>query len=57
MRKQLTKIHKMYHGKYIKFTNDKQVLPNHSFPKGAYLIVGDSVLTGIDKNSMKSGKQ
>ena len=53
---QLTEIHKKYPDKYIIFTNNKQVLSDHLFPKGACLIVGDSMLTGINKNRLKSGK-
>ena len=47
---QLTKIHKKYHDQYTIFTNDKQLLLSHPFPKGRCLIVGDSMLAGIDKN-------
>ena len=53
---QLTEIRKKYHNKYIAFTNNKQVLPNHPFPKGTCLIVGDSKLIEIDENRLKSGK-
>ena len=49
-------IRKKYHDKYITFTNNKQVLPDHPFPQGTCLIVGDSMLAGIDKNRLKSGK-
>ena len=53
---QLTEIRKKYHDKYITFTNNKQVLPDHPFPKGTCLIVGDSMLAGIDENRLKTGK-
>ena len=53
---QLTEIRKKYHDKYITFTNNKQVLPDHPFPKGTCLIVGDSMLARIDENRLKTGK-
>ena len=54
---QLTEIHEKYHDKYITFTNNKQVLPNHPFPKGILLShCWSSVLTGIDENRLKTGK-
>ena len=31
-------------------------MPDHPFPKGTYLIVGDSMLAGIDENRLKTGK-
>ena len=31
-------------------------MPDHLFPKGTYLIVGDSMLAGIDENELKTGK-
>ena len=46
----LREIRKYYHDKYIMFTKNKQHLPNHPFRKGACLIVGHSVLAGIDEN-------
>ena len=52
---QLTEVRKKYHHKYITFTNNKQFLCNHPFPKGACLIVGDSILAGIDKNRLTTG--
>ena len=47
---QLTEVRKEYHDKYITFTNNKQLLSDHPFPKGACLIVGDSVLAGINEH-------
>ena len=48
--KQSTEIHKKYHNNYITFTdNNKQVLPEHPFPKVICLLVGDSVLAGTKK--------
>ena len=47
---QLTEIRKKHHDKCITFTNNKQVLQDHPFPKGTCLIVGDSILAGIDEN-------
>ena len=32
-------------------------MPDHSFPKGTCLIVGDSILAGVGENRLKSGKQ
>ena len=52
----LTEIRKKYHDKYIAFTNIKQVLPDHPFPKGTGLIFEDSMLAGIEENQLKSGK-
>lgn len=54
---QVTKIRKKYHDKYITFTNNKQVLPDHPFPKGTCHIVGDAMLAGIDESCLKSGRQ
>ena len=31
-------------------------MPYHPFPKGTCLIVGDSMLAGIDENRLKTGK-
>ena len=53
---QLTGIRKEYHDKYITFKNSKQVLPDHPFPKGTFLIAGDSMLAGTDENRLKTGK-
>ena len=53
---QLTEIRKKYRDKYITFTNNKQVLPEHHFPEGACLIVRDSMLAGIDENRLRTGK-
>ena len=53
---QLTKVRKKYHDKYIDFTNNKQLLSDHPFPKGTCLIVGDSILAGIDENRLSTGK-
>ena len=53
---QLTKVRKKYHDKYIAFTNNKQLLSDHPFPKGTCLIVGDSILAGIDENRLSTGK-
>ena len=53
---QLTEVHKKYYDKYITFTNNKQLLSNHPFPKGTCLIVGDSILAGIDENRLSTGK-
>ena len=53
---QLTEIRKKYHEKYITFTNNKQVLLDHSFPKGTCLIDGDLMLAAIDENRLKTGK-
>ena len=52
----LTEICKKYHDKYITFRNNKQSLTDHPFPKSSCLIVGDSMLAGIDKNRLKTGK-
>ena len=53
---QLTEVRKNYHDKYITFANNKQVLSDHPFPKGTCLIVGDSILAGIDENRLSTGK-
>ena len=53
---QLTKVRKKYHRKYIAFTNNKQLLLDHPFPKGTCLIAGDSILAGTDKNRLSTGK-
>ena len=54
--KRSIEIHKKYHNNYITFTdNNKQVLPDHLFPKVICLLVGDSVLAGT-KKKLKSGK-
>ena len=53
---QLTEIRKKYHEKYITFTNNKQVLLDHSFPKGTCLFDGDLMLAAIDENRLKTGK-
>ena len=37
------------------FVNNEHVLPDHPFPKGTCLIVGDSVLAGINENCLKTG--
>ena len=54
---QLIEISKKYHYKYITFPNNKQIFPDHPFPKVTCLIVGDSILAGIDENQLKSGKR
>ena len=41
---------------YITFRNNKQVLPDHPFPRGTCLIFGDSMLAGIDENWLETGK-
>ena len=46
---QLTEVRKRYHDKYIAFTNNKQLLSDHPFPKDTCLIVGDSILAGKSK--------
>ena len=53
---QLIEIRKKYHDKFITFRNNIQVLPDHPFPKGTCLIVGESMLAGIDKNRLKTRK-
>ena len=53
---QLNEIPQKYHHKHITFTNNKQVLPDHPFPKGICLIAGDLILAGIDENRLKFGK-
>ena len=53
---QLTEVRKKYHDKYIAFTNNKQLLSDHPFPKDTCLIVGDSILAGIDENRLSTGK-
>ena len=53
---QLTEIRKKYQDKYITFTNNKQLLSDYPFPKGTCLIVGDSMLAGIDENPLTTGK-
>ena len=35
------------------FVSNEDVLPDHPFPKGTCLIVGDSMLAGIDENCLK----
>ena len=37
------------------FANNEHFLPDHPFPKGICLIVGDSMLAGIDANRLNSG--
>ena len=37
------------------FVSNKHILPDHPFPKGTCLIVGDSMLAGIDQNCLKIG--
>ena len=54
---QLIDIRKKYHDKCITFTNNEHILPNHSFPKGTYLIVEDSMLAEIDENRLKTGER
>ena len=44
------------HDKYITFMNNKQDLPDHPFPEGACLILGEPMLAGIDENHLKSRK-
>ena len=53
----MIEICKKYHYKYIAFPNNKQIFPDHPFPKVTCLIVGDSILAGIDENQLKSGKR
>ena len=53
---QLTEVSKKYHDKYITFTNNKQLLSNHPFPKGTCFIVGNSILAGIGENRLSTGK-
>ena len=53
---QLTEVRKKYHDKYITFTNNKPLLSDHPFRKGTCLIVGDSILAGIDENRLSTGK-
>ena len=54
---QLTEVCKKIHGKYITFTNNKQLLSDYPFPNVTCLIVdGDSTLAGIDKNRLSTGK-
>ena len=55
-KEQLTEVRKKYRDKYITFTNNKQLLSDHPFPKVTCLIVGDSTLAGIDKNRLSTGK-
>ena len=55
-KEQLTEVHKKYHDKYITFTNNKQLLSDHPFPKGTCLIVGDWILAEIDENRLSTGK-
>ena len=44
------------HDKYITFMINKQDLPDHPFPEGACLILGEPMLAGIDENHLKSRK-
>ena len=53
---QLTEIRKKCPNKYITFTNNKQLLSDHPFPKGTCLLPGDSMLAGIDENRLTTGK-
>ena len=53
---QLTEVRKKYHDKYITFTNNKQLLSDHPFPKGTCLIAGDSILAGRDENRLSTVK-
>ena len=53
---QLTEVSKKYHDRYITFTNNKQLLSDHPFPKGTCLIVGDSILAEKDENWLSPGK-
>ena len=53
---QLTEVRKKYQFKYITFTNNKQLLSDHPFPKGRCLLVGDSILAGIDENRLSTVK-
>ena len=55
-KEQLTEVRKKYHDKYITFTNNKQLLSDRPFPKGTCLVVGDSILAGIDENRLSTGK-
>ena len=54
---QLPEVRKKYHDKYIAFTNNKQLSSDHPFPKGTCLIVGDSILAGIDEHRLSTGKK
>ena len=53
---QLTEVRKKYQFKYITFTNNKQLLSDHPFPKGTCLIVRDWILAEIDENRLSTGK-
>ena len=37
------------------FANNEHLLPDHPFPKGICLIVGDSLFAGIDANRLNTG--
>ena len=52
----MTEIRKKYHDKSITFANNTQVFPDHTFPKGTCLIVGDLILAGIEEYRVKTEK-
>ena len=54
---QLPEVRKKYQDKYIAFINNKQLSSDHPFPKGTCLIVGDSILAGIDEHRLSTGKK